>query len=120
MEYPILSECPVCSGTLIATKLKCNTCQTTVENAFTLSKFSLLDEEQLRFIEAFLVNRGNIKVVEKELGISYPTVRNKLKNIISILGYEINTPSDVSKEKVVSMLEKGEISPDEAIELLKE
>ncbi|GEN30895.1 hypothetical protein HNQ35_001361 [Cerasibacillus quisquiliarum] len=120
MEYPVLSNCPVCRSPLVATKLKCRTCQTTIENSFTLSKFSLLNEEQLRFIEIFLVNRGNIKVVEKELGISYPTVRNKLKNIISILGYEVNAPSKMSKEKVVSMLEKGEISPDEAIELLKE
>jgi hypothetical protein len=85
-----------------------------------MSKFEYLSGEQLRFIEVFLKNRGNIKDVEKELGISYPTVRAKLDEVISALGYKITKESSVDKKKVVDMLDKGEITPDEAIKMLNE
>ncbi|MDQ0197828.1 DUF2089 domain-containing protein [Neobacillus ginsengisoli] len=120
MAYPLISNCPVCSKQLKITKLQCTNCQTTVENEFELSKFASLGQEQLHFIEVFLKSRGNIKEVEKELGISYPTVRGKLDDIISSLGYTSNKKTEVDKKKVVSMLEKGEITAEEAIQLLKE
>jgi hypothetical protein len=120
MAYPLISNCPVCSKQLRITKLQCSHCHTTVENEFELSKFASLGQEQLHFIEIFLKSRGNIKEVEKELGISYPTVRGKLDDIISSLGYTSNKKIEVDKKKVVSMLEKGEITAEEAIQLLKE
>ena len=78
MAYPLLTNCPVCRKALKITKLHCNHCQTTVENEFEVSKLAALGQEKLHFIEIFLKCRGNIKEVEKELGISYPTVRGKL------------------------------------------
>jgi hypothetical protein len=76
------------------------------------------------FIETFIVSRGNIKEVEKELGISYPTVRGKLNEIIQLLRPEKKSESELtsthSKEQVVSMLENGEITSQEAIRLLKD
>lgn len=120
MAYPLITNCPVCSKQLKITKLQCNHCQTTIENEFDLSKFTALSQEQLHFIEIFLKNRGNIKEVEKDLGISYPTVRGKLDEIITALGYTTNKKSEIDKKKIVAMLEKGEISAEEAINLLKE
>ncbi|WP_090832469.1 MULTISPECIES: DUF2089 domain-containing protein [unclassified Bacillus (in: firmicutes)] len=119
MSYPVITNCPVCSQTLKITKLHCNHCATTIENEFELSKFASLSQEQLQFVETFLVCRGNIKEVEKELGISYPTVRGKLTDIITSLGYEPQKKNEVDEKKVVTMLEKGEITPEEAIKLLK-
>ncbi|MBI0578009.1 DUF2089 domain-containing protein [Neobacillus cucumis] len=120
MAYPLISNCPVCSKQLTITKLQCTHCHTTVENEFELSKFAALAQEQLHFIEIFLKCRGNIKEVEKELGISYPTVRGKLDEIISSLGYNAVKKTDIDKKKIVSMLEKGEITAEEAIQLIKE
>jgi hypothetical protein len=120
MAYPLITNCPVCSKQLKITKLQCTHCQTTIENEFELSKFSALSQEQLHFIEIFLKSRGNIKEVEKELGVSYPTVRGKLDDIISSLGYSTNKKVEIDKKKVVMMLEKGEISAEEAISILKE
>ncbi|MCB2290227.1 DUF2089 domain-containing protein [Clostridium sp. CS001] len=119
MAYKVLSKCPVCSSRLKATRLKCDSCNTVVENEFELSKFDYLNSEQLSFIEVFLKSRGNIKDVEKELGISYPTVRAKLDEVIISLGYTVakQKPS-TDKKEVVDMLEKGEITADEALRML--
>jgi hypothetical protein len=120
MAYPLISECPVCGKQLKITKLECTHCHTTIENEFELSNFAKLSKEQLHFIETFLKCRGNIKEVEKELGISYPTVRGKLDDIISSLGFSTAKKVETDRKKVISMLEKGEISPEEAISLLTE
>jgi hypothetical protein len=120
MSIPIITNCPVCSKQLSVTKLHCSHCQTTIENQFEFSKFASLGQEQIYFIEVFLKCRGNIKEVEKELGISYPTVRGKLDDIISALGYSTSKKTDVDKKKIVSMLEKGEISAEDAINMLNE
>ncbi|MFS0901458.1 DUF2089 domain-containing protein [Priestia aryabhattai] len=120
MAYKVITNCPVCSGTLKITKLQCTHCHTTIENEFELSKLASLSKDQLHFVEVFLTCRGNIKEVEKELGISYPTVRGKLTDIISSLGYVQRKKNEVDEKKVVTMLEDGEITPEEAIKLLKE
>ncbi|KOR80577.1 DUF2089 domain-containing protein [Peribacillus frigoritolerans] len=121
MAYKVITDCPVCSKTLKITKLHCSHCHTTIENEFELSKLASLSKDQLHFVEVFLTCRGNIKEVEKELGISYPTVRGKLTDIISSLGYvQKKKKSEVDEKKVVTMLENGEITPEEAIKLLKE
>ena len=119
MTYKILCKCPVCSSKLKVTRLKCDECGTVVENEFELSKFDYLNSEQLYFIEVFLKSRGNIKDVEKELGISYPTVRAKLDEVITSLGYTVakQKPS-IDKKDVIDMLEKGEITADEALIML--
>lgn len=122
MAYKILNKCPVCGGKLHITKLECSKCNTVIENKFELStRFEYLTSDQLNFVGTFLKNRGNIKDVEKELGISYPTVRAKLDDVLTALGYNVQSAaSNVDKKKVIDMLDKGEISPDEAIKMLNE
>lgn len=118
--HKVLSQCPVCSHQLTVQKLKCKSCQTVIENDFKLSKFEYLSSEQLYFIETFIRCRGSIKEVEKEMGISYPTVRAKLDEVIENLGLK---PKESKQEKqandILDALEKGEISADEAIHELK-
>jgi len=119
MAYPLISECPVCGKQLKITKLQCTHCHTTIENEFELSNFATLNKEQLSFIETFLKCRGNIKEVEKELGISYPTVRGKLDDIITSLGYSTTKKGEkIDRKKVILMLENGEITAEEAIGIL--
>lgn len=85
-----------------------------------MSKFEYLTSDQLMFVEVFLKCRGSIKEVEKELNISYPTVRTKLDEVIRALGYNTDSENSVNigKKKIIDMLEKGEISPDDAIKML--
>lgn len=117
--YKVLTKCPVCEGNMKIIKLKCNKCSTIIENEFSFSKFEQLSKEQLNFVEVFLACRGNIKDVEKHLGISYPTVRGKLDTINNLLGLTIKEDTSLEKQKIMDMLENGEISSDEAINLLK-
>ena len=121
MSYPLINSCPVCSHSLHVTKLECASCHTIIENDFTLSKFAAFSDEQMHFVEVFLVSRGNIKEVEKELGISYPTVRGKLNEVIALLGHDKQEAKKVehSKSQIISMLENDEITAKEAIKLLK-
>jgi|SRR5690625_4210465 len=121
MTYPLINTCPICNHLLYVKKLECSHCHTTIENNFSLSKFASLSAEQMHFVEVFLNSRGNIKEVEKELGISYPTVRGKLNDIITLLGHDRQSAEETeqSKSQIISMLENDEITTKEAIKLLK-
>ena len=119
--HKLLSRCPVCSNKLKAVRLKCNSCNTVIENEFELSKFDYLTNEQLYFIETFMRCRGSIKEVEKEMGISYPTVRAKLDEVIESLGHSAReTKVKQDSKDILSALEQGDISVDEAISKLKD
>jgi hypothetical protein len=120
MPYKLISDCPVCNSKLKATKLSCATCGTIIESDFELSKFELFNKEQLKFIEVFLRCRGNIKEVEKELGVSYPTVRSKLDDVIRTMGYDVDEERDKEMGDILDKLEKGEIDSDEALKKIKE
>ena len=120
MGYKLLMKCPVCNSDLKVIKLKCNKCSTVIENEFELPKIAYLNNDELNFIEVFIKCRGNIKDVEKELGISYPTVRAKLDEVISSLGYSVVKQKTVNNKEIIDMLEKGEISAEQALNMLKE
>lgn len=122
MRNYVLSKCPVCSRQLDVKTLYCGNCNTEISGTFSLTKFSYLSKDQLSFVEIFLKNRGNIKDVEKDLNISYPTVRRLLNDVINALGYKTTaqeTVSSVDKMEVLAQLERGELSVDAATELLK-
>ncbi len=120
MSYKLLNECPVCSSRLKAVKLKCDACGTVIESEFELSKFGLLNKEQFNFVEVFLKCRGSIKDVEKELGVSYPTVRGKLDDVIRALGYTVADESAQNINQIIEELEKGNIDAEEAIKKIKQ
>lgn len=121
MGVEVITICPICEEQLNVTKLTCGHCQTTIENKFEFPTLFSLKKEQLQFIETFILCRGSIKEVEKVLGISYPTVRNKLEEIISELGdpYLVNQEREEEKKSILDRLGTGEISPEEAVKLLK-
>lgn len=115
----VIGECPICRSDLVVSKLSCTHCGTELSGKFMLSKFNYLTKEHLYFIEVFIKNRGNIKQIEKELGISYPTVKKNLDEVIVSLGYEVNDEEKESKAEIFRKLEKGEITAIEAAKLLK-
>lgn len=122
MTYPIIVKCPVCDDNLRVATLFCGRCSTKYEGAFHLDKFTYLSPEQKCFIEVFLKCRGNIKEVEKELNISYPTVRGKLDDVIRSLGYSVSNDGEhrKSRKEILEMLSTGELTYDEAMSMLKD
>ncbi len=117
MGERIVSLCPVCGGDLRVIELKCPGCGTKLSGQFELPRLLALEREQMAFVETFLKCRGNIKEVERELGISYPTVRNRLEEVIRALGFQAE-PGPRPGE-VLESLSRGELSVDEAVQLLK-
>jgi len=125
MHQHVIGECPICQHDLFVTKLECSNCKTEISGTFQLSKFNYLSKDHLYFIELFIKNKGNIKTLEKELNISYPTVKKMLKEVTEALGYTMKddeepAPKRVDKETILQRLANGEISSTEALKLLKE
>ncbi|MDQ7842535.1 MAG: DUF2089 domain-containing protein [Armatimonadota bacterium] len=116
-------KCPVCGSDLEVIRLQCASCGTAVEGHFELSKFTRLTPEQLAFLELFLKARGNIKEVERELGLSYPTVRARLDALLAALGYAVEPDrrAELTKRReILDALDAGKISAEEALRLLRE
>lgn len=125
MKYELLNKCPVCNDTIVITSVACDKCKTRIEGRFEPNIFSLLDDSDTEFLLVFLRCRGSIKDVEKELGISYPTVRGKLDRLIQSLGLNpIQTvdgdekAKELKKKDVLDALNRGEISAKDAIEIM--
>lgn len=127
MKYKAPSKCPVCGNKLSITKLSCNKCSTSIEGDFHPCEFCSLHEDDLDFVKVFIKCRGSIKDVEKELGISYPTVRSKLDAVIKNLGLEAPVKESAketelkkaARNEILDQLSKGELTPKEATEKLK-
>lgn len=122
--YPIFSECPICGGELIATTLECRHCDTKIQGRFIAGPFAGLSNEQLEFVELFVRNEGKITRMQEELELSYPTIRNRLHEIIRALGYEPGEEDsgldEMERKQILEELEQGTINYQEAIRKLKE
>ncbi len=121
----IPTKCPLCGGEITVTRIYCRECDTTIEGRFVGGPFSQLTPEQLAFVEMFVRNEGRINRMENELGLSYPTIRNRLHEVIRALGYEPGgeEPVGISEEKrqrVLEDLDQGRITAQEAMRLLQE
>lgn len=103
----------------MASSLTCKKCETEIKGEFELSIFDYLSKEQQQFVMVFIKNAGSIKAIEKELNISYPTVKKYLQDVQLAMGFTVEEPKELSREDVKRMLRDGEINFDEADELLK-
>jgi len=129
MPHDVISTCPVCSSELAVTRLHCRSCGTTLEGDFSVGRFGRLNREQLVLLESFLRSRGNLREMERELGISYPTVRSRVEALVRALGFgpradsETDDPEDSasepvpdgrSREEILQALARHEMSADDA------
>ncbi len=122
--YPVLNRCPVCKNELIVSRMHCPTCDTVVEGRFTAGHFANLTQAQLEFMVAFVRNEGKLNRMEEELGLSYPTIRNRLHEVIRALGFEPGKEEapevdDEKRRQVLEDLDAGKISPDDAMRVLR-
>ena len=121
--YPVIGKCPVCGDTLSVARLHCRSCDSALDGQFSLGRFYQLSPQQLAFVETFIRCEGKLTRLQDELSMSYPTARARLTEVIRTLGYEVReAPEPISSEERKSILEKlaeGEISSEQAVELLK-
>jgi hypothetical protein len=120
--YPVPTECPVCHDDLLVTRLVCRNCGTALEGRFTMGRLLQLTPEQLHFVETFLRSEGKLNRVQEELGLSYPTVRSRLVDVIRALGYEVGgerESDDQRRQEILEQLARREISSEEAFRLLE-
>jgi hypothetical protein len=94
MPHDVISTCPVCSMELSVTRLHCRSCGTTLEGEFAVGRFGRLSKDQLALLESFLRSRGNLRDMERELGISYPTVRSRVEALVRALGFGPRSDTD--------------------------
>jgi hypothetical protein len=127
MPHDVISTCPVCASELAVTRLHCRSCGTTLEGDFSVGRFGRLNRDQLTLLESFLRSRGNLREMERELGISYPTVRSRVEALVRALGFGPRADADDadepivdpavagrSREEILEAVARHELSADEA------
>lgn len=140
--YPVPTECPVCHDDLHVSQMVCRTCGAEIRGQFAMDRLSQLIPEQRHFVEIFLLCEGKLNCVQDELGISYPTVRNRLDEIIRALKRErtaapqpapapqvapqvapapaASTMNAAQHQEILDRLARQEINLEEALQLLEE
>ena len=118
------SKCPICGGEIVVTRIHCQVCDSHIEGRFVAGPFEGLTREQLSFVETFIRCEGKISRMENEIGLSYPTIRNRLHEIIRALGYEPGSEEpvivpDETRRKTLEDLEQGRITYQEAMRILE-
>jgi hypothetical protein len=141
MVHDVIATCPVCTNELTITRLHCRSCGTALEGEFGVGRFGRLDREQMALLESFLRSRGNLKEMERELGISYPTVRGRVDALVRALGFGEETAAEefgsdfdegfdegepaadakagLDRREILERLARKEISAEDAAEALR-
>jgi hypothetical protein len=136
MSRDVISTCPVCSSELAVTRLQCRGCGTAIEGDFNVGRFGRMSREQLALLESFLRARGNLKELERELKVSYPTVRARIDALVKSLGLGdappvaddgASEPSTAARNgetvglrrEVLERLARHEVTADEAATLIR-
>ncbi len=132
----LFEQCPACGGPLVITECRCANCQLQLRGEFRPGLFSTLSDDQLAFVRVFLRARGNLSEVEKVLGISYPTIRNKLDEINKALDRTEATaapnqdkvtnaaansnPAEEARRAILQQVAAGELSAVDAVQKLRD
>jgi hypothetical protein len=134
MARDVISTCPVCANELTITRLHCRGCGTSLEGEFGVGRFGRLAREQLTLLESFLRSRGNLREMERDLGISYPTVRSRLDALVRALGLADETTDEptaaetvavsavdeaAARRAILEQLARHELSAEDAAEALR-
>ena len=131
----LIERCPACGDHMAVRRMECLACDTAVDGQFQPSSFDRLSPESLAFVELFVLHKGNLKEMERELTVPYSTVRHRLDDVVRELEASADHPptpihdpapspsgvaaaKDGARQNVLERLEKGEITPDEAVKLL--
>jgi hypothetical protein len=134
VAHDVIATCPVCAHELAVTRLRCGECGTTIEGEFGVGRFGRLTRDQTQVLESFLRSRGNLRDMERELGISYPTVRARVEALVRALGFGPRDEADASpaaaaaatadeiqagRREILERLSRRELSAEGAAEAIR-
>ena len=111
-------DCPVCSGVVHTTRVGCPSCGSELAGEFTNCDFCALDDAELATLKVFLASRGNLREVEKHLGVSYPTARTRFTELLVKLGLSGEPEQPLTQEQILLEVAAGRMSADDAATLL--
>lgn len=111
-------KCPVCASDLALTRLSCDSCHTELSGHFQACEFCALTVEDRDLLRLFLSSRGNMKELERHLGVSYPTARGRFDAVLSRMGIEAPVPANPARMELMEKVARGELSVDDAIKEL--
>lgn len=114
----LVVRCPSCDGELRATRLSCTSCSTQVDGQFDIPPLLQLAPAELSFVTSFVRSGGSLKAMAQLLGVSYPTVRNRLDDILARLE-EIDSGVERRRHEILDALESGKLTAKAAAEELK-
>ena len=111
--------CPVCSDRLSLTRLTCPSCNTELSGDFITCEFCALTDDDRAVMRVFLASRGNMKELERHLGVSYPTARARFDSLLGKLGIERPAAPTASRVDLMEQVARGEIDVEEALRRLE-
>ena len=111
-------KCPVCASELALTRLSCDSCHTELSGHFQACEFCSLTVEDRDLLRVFLSSRGNIKELERHLGVSYPTARSRFDAVLSRMGIEAPVAANPTRVELMEKVARGEMSVDDALKEL--
>jgi hypothetical protein len=120
IEHRAPSDCPVCGAQLAIIRLGCASCGSELAGVFRSCEFCALNDKEIDMLRVFLSSRGNLREVEKHLGVSYPTARLRFAELLEKLGLgeAAEQETGLSREQILSEVASGALSPAEAQELI--
>jgi hypothetical protein len=108
-------NCPVCDERLALTRLTCPACSTELSGGFVSCEFCALSDEDRETLRVFLLSRGNMKDLERHLGVSYPTARARFDSLLTKIGLERPAQPPVSRMELMEQVARGEIDVEAAL-----
>jgi hypothetical protein len=118
-EHRAPSDCPVCGDHLAVTRLGCGSCGSELAGLFASCEFCSLGDKETEILRVFLLSRGNMREVEKHLGVSYPTARQRFTQLLDKLGLTSEPEATpLTREQILSEVAAGALAPAEAAQLL--
>ena len=109
-------RCPSCSSRLRVVKLECPACEAEISGDFESCSICSLEGETRKVFDLFLAAHGNLKQVQKEMGVSYPTARQRVEEMFRQVEGE---PEPLHPRDILARLQAGEIDVDQAERLLR-
>lgn len=118
-SHRVPDDCPVCGGELLLTRVGCPSCGAELAGEFSTCLFCRLDDAEMHVLSVFLASRGNLREVAKHLGVSYPTARARLTQVLVKLDLSGDADSpELTQEAILAGVAAGTIPPTEASKLI--
>ena len=115
----MVAKCPACEDRLVISRLSCPSCRVQLDGQFEIPSLLRLSPDDLRFVINFIKVSGSLKEMAKIEGLSYPTIRTRLNDLIGKLDADIDA-LEMSQHEILDAVAEGTLSAAEGAGKLKE